>query len=839
MRGLIFLFLLVWSSCAFGSDANLIEDIDFVARQNRIDGGDLTFVRSGIAIERDGSEVATGVMRTDSITIASPVEYTEIAEYRVLACDANYVYAAKSDATRELYRSGGAGYGWNHLKTFEASVSSIFVTSQGTLLVALYKGIERAGVIYRLNSDGTWHRVVGPDIFTIGAYVRDFGWAELDGRVFAGEYRIINQLENPGCVYMSEDDGQSWIKIHNPDDVEGRHLHTIVPCYVNGSFRVYIAYGDSNWAMFYLTEPSGSGGIWDATEVALNICLNPTGGFWVPEANSIIWGADGSQRPKGLIKQNLSDDSMSYLLRTEWRRRDSSNHNYNFLSVKQYEELYVAAGSGTSTDLHEHSGIWVSQDYIHWALAVRYQDDNLCVRGIGPDGNVWVSTLNRSIYFPAPKSLYVEGALIERGGSQGAGETPVVQGGGATKVVNDHGTDKWSGSVCSKWEPNDTVITSTQYLDLGESAIGDVMAGDLCIFSCWVKGSVGDGSGNNMGWDNRGRCRVLVRIRDKNVAESKDELFLNFWVGDDWQRIVLPVRATWTQGIPSDSRMRAIIYMQADANINAEFEILVDGVSYEKSICPAEWHDRETVRNADVLSYMPASFPAEFTDVFTVGSRFGDFDMGAASSGEGKSHIYLRTYADYVDNNVLAVVYDVTDRRIKLIDNPGVSQNLLAESSAMNFFRDEAITVGVTKVEQTATRLQVWVGGRYESINGSGGFDDNVDKLSKSYWGCDANSGQGGSLVFLRSRMWDEAKSEVDTKAEMEWPEISGGAPPDCNDWLETDLNNDCIVDYLDLSQITTNWLADDVPDIDLDDDGNVAMGDFAILANDWLRLAR
>ena len=55
-----------------------------------------------------------------------------------------------------------------------------------------------------------------------------------------------------------------------------------------------------------------------------------------------------------------------------------------------------------------------------------------------------------------------------------------------------------------------------------------------------------------------------------------------------------------------------------------------------------------------------------------------------------------------------------------------------------------------------------------------------------------------------------------------------------CASPLGGDVDVDCQVNYLDLKQMSVEWLADDNPDSNLDGTGNVDMKDFAIMANDW-----
>ena len=192
---------------------------------------------------------------------------------------------------------------------------------------------------------------------------------------------------------------------------------------------------------------------------------------------------------------------------------------------------------------------------------------------------------------------------------------------------------------------------------------------------------------------------------------------------------------------------------------------MIDGISFEKAIVPAEWHDASADRNAEVLSYDPASFPAVFSDVFTVITRFGDYFMDAVSSGDAVSYIYLRSYA--VDNdNFFAVVYDITDSKIKLVNEVGGTNTVVATiSTAINLFSGDSITVGVSRTT-TAAILYAWHAGTFQSASGT----ITNHTIDRSYWGSHPDGTQGGSLVFVRDTMDNTVLTESEIKAEMQWP---------------------------------------------------------------------
>jgi hypothetical protein len=205
--------------------------------------------------------------------------------------------------------------------------------------------------------------------------------------------------------------------------------------------------------------------------------------------------------------------------------------------------------------------------------------------------------------------------------------------------------------------------------------------------------------------------------------------------------------------------------MPASLNEKAEFDLLIDGITLEKAICPAEWAPQGTKRNQDVLSYEPCDFPQVFTNVFTVAYRFGSYSMGCSTTGDGKSYIYLRSYAVDSDN-FFAVVYDTYDKKIKLVDESAENNNVVAiVTMPIYIFDEEAFTIALTR-SGTVVNLYVWAGGEYQTTSGT--ITDHAIRIS--YWGCHPSGTQGGSLVFVRDKMWNEAKSAVDVKEKMQWP---------------------------------------------------------------------
>ncbi len=779
-----------------GLDAALVEDIDFVNKKNKINHDQLDFVRNSIAYNKDGAFVADGVMRTDFITVASPVEYSVDDNYAAVACDSNYVYSLKQRNPFGLFRSQGAGAGWELIRYFPSFIQNARVTENGTLLVACRATSDgKAGVLWRRNSDDSWTEVVDPNALTPMSYIPFWGWTQLDGRIFFNEYGPMNEPNNPRCVYMSEDDGITWTKIHNPDNVTGRHCHTIVACYVDGEFRVYCSYGDGgSRCMYYLTEPDDGGTEWNKTEVVLNFSQQNTTGIWVPEQNCIIWGADGFDKSSAITWHNLADDSFKVLQRTDfqWEGNASYNANYKYLTMGRYGSIGIAPASNNGNLCnHPYSGIWISDGFEFWAKAVRYQDGEMHFAGIGPDGNIWLRKgmvapfsfhSQSSLYFPIPRIRRLQGALIERASSNiwHCDSHPPTIYDARTVINNDYIDDRWDvNSACSRWLSDSNgdglcaPIESIETLSAPGYPIYETMPdmdnGDMGFFTFWVKGRIGDGYGGNMGPWKAGRAYAKVRVAEisPGIVRSKEEE-VYFWPGptNDWQRVVAHVTQDWAVEKPGSSRISGHIVAPAGVDGKADVDLLIDGITLEKAICPAEWAPQDRKRQHDVLSYEPYDFPEAFTDIFTVASRFGSYSMGCSTAGDGQSYIYLKSYA--VDSeNFFAVVYDTYDNTIKLVNEcEGANSISVISTKPVYLFDQEAFTIGVTR-DGAIVNLYVWAGGEYQTTSGT----ITNHPIRKTYWGCHPSGSQGGSLVFVRDRIWNEAKSAVDVKKEMQWPE--------------------------------------------------------------------
>lgn len=745
--------------------ASLVTDIDFINKKNLINGDAITFSRSGAAIKRDGTVIASSnAIRTDKIVETSCVAYTTVSK-KVLAVSPQYIYAAQSTT---LLRSTN-GTSWSSIGTLPTTPDSGFLTDSGTLIlfVGVY-GTNPAGEVYRY--DGiSLTKVIESTSFTAGASPTIWSYSQSGGYIYVGEYRSSYTTDNARKLWLSNDDGLTWTLIHNPSNVTGRHEHHPVACFEDGIPTCYLSYGDGTVKAIYRLQP-GSGATWTATEISsANISISPTAGTYSPELGSILWGMDGGDLPAGVRKQVLASTtySMVWELWVDAVGNNNYNQNANIWKLARYNGLYYAAISNSSEGLHNQAGIVVSSDGINWSYIVHMNDDHLDIVGVGPDNHIWVSlgTGLSSFHFAQPTVIAKTGLLIERASANALDYTPQAQSG--TIVDNAYTTDKWSGNDCSRWRNDTVAATATKYIDIGYTVVPDASPGITYYLSAWVKGLVGDGAGNNTG--HYGRLWLSLNVVDIDNAGTKyNEERLVCWVDSTWRKILIPVTITsGGAGTPSAGRTRAYakLYIQVEDGESAIWDILIDGVTIEKAIMPSEYNLNSPARAAETLIYTPTSFPTAFSDVTKFAFRFADIECGAATSGDAVSFVYLRSYA--VDNdNFIAVVYDVSDKKIKLVNEVTGTNTIIATLSIPIYFnRDENIAVGLTRTGTTAT-LYAIAGGIYQTATGT----ISNHAIVKSYWGTHPAGTQGGSIVFLKGRTYDTVLADANIKVLLQDP---------------------------------------------------------------------
>jgi len=781
----IFLLLLAANSCF----AEVVHDFDFINLKDRITDNSIAFTRASAALNRDGTEAASGVARMDAIPLATPLESTLIEGKAVLACDDRYVYAEEGS---RLYRSID-GQQWSLIYTFPAAINSGFITEENTLLVSLGTASgENAGTVWRMNAGGTFDKVIDHDQLAPLASVAIWGWTKVAGQVYITEYRTSMTDNNARRVFQSADDGRTWKRIYGPEQsstegsVSGRHAHRVVGTIVNGKIRIYTSHGDgSSKAMYYLEE--GASG-WTRTEVLLTTIFQPTSGLWIPERNEILWGTDGSSAC-GIYAMDLNNHTFIQRLYLQHPRTDSNFYDvaYNFFSGHRLFGQYVfmaTQATASSAELYKHHGIYVSSDTIHWQRVGTLPTLGLvqstnCI-GAGPDGALWVrATISaytkQSYKFAIPQATTaIKGVLIERAGNQSYNNIPIASAGTLQTPYTPSAGDPWVASDMWNGASADIRWYGTAdkeiYLSLhgdGLEVIPDLLNGDQAYVSFWIKGKIGDGSGNHRGTSKRGTLRIYARTLTSTAAQQTS-IYGYTWMDEittQWRRVVLPVVNTAGDITGGIARMGVLIYTQANAAPeDQQFDILIDGITFEKAICPAEYHPQSSPRAAEILSYTPTTFPVIFTDLFWVAFRFGEWNMAARQSGDGLSYIYLRSYAEDTAN-FIALVYDVYDKKFKLIDETAGSQSVIAASSEVYLTADEVVSAAIS-CNGTSVAAVIWTGAGKQTISGA----ISGHALSTMYWGSHPDGSQGGSLVFLRNKLYNEILHHDVISEQLQYP---------------------------------------------------------------------
>jgi hypothetical protein len=490
---------------------------------------------------------------------------------------------------------------------------------------------------------------------------------------------------------------------------------------------------------------------------------------------------------------SLEDHTFAWRKHFQQARTDSDFYDviYNGFAGQKIFGLYAFAftqSSASSASLYKHHGIMVSSDGVYWQRLINLptlgniQSFNLV--GVGPDGNLWSgitpdSTTFNSFYCSFPNAVALKGALVERAGAQSFNNTPTVQADGGTLVTpytpagGDPwvAADMWNGSSADiRWYGT---VTAEKYLTIngsGLEVIPDIALGDQVFVSFRIKGKIGDGSGNNRGAGSAGALRIYAKT-STNTGTNTTNMYGYCYLDEltaDWQWVTLPIVNTAADITGGIARMGVIIYTQAAADPeDQQFDILIDGVTFEKAIVPAEYHPQATARAAEVLSYAPASFPAAFTDIFSVGFRFGDWEMAAPSSGDGVSYIYIRSYSVDADN-FIALVYDVNDKKFKIVNEVGGTNTVVSSSSAVYLTRDEVVSFAIIRSGTTATAYFIQ-GGTVYTLTGT----ITNHTLATMYWGSHPSGGQGGSLVYLRDVMYDSALAYSTAYDLMVWPDVN------------------------------------------------------------------
>jgi hypothetical protein len=124
-------------------------------------------------------------------------------------------------------------------------------------------------------------------------------------------------------------------------------------------------------------------------------------------------------------------------------------------------------------------------------------------------------------------------------------------------------------------------------------------------------------------------------------------------------------------------------------------------------------------------------------------------------------------------------------------------------------------------------------GGKYQTDSGIIGDHTIVT----DYWGCHPAGGQGGSLVFVQSQMWDHAKSVADIQLAMQQAVSQMQEAVSHQSSLPGDTDHDGDVDLIDLGNLAggygltggATWEQGD-----FDGDGDVDLVDLGTLAGNY-----
>jgi len=764
----------------------LVADIDFVNAVNRVDGAALTFARSGVAYNQDGTTEADGVMRTDYLTVASLGEaIVNPSPYRAMACTSDYIYASSGS---KVMRTRGNDYPWAGIGSpFSASVRSMWGTDAGSLLVSID---GTPGAVYRMGKDETtFTKVLDLEVGTVAKW----GWNEGAGAIAVTEYRSTADDANESRrVFLSRDDGQTFMKIFTSPNLQDgdlgtRHSHSVCPCVIGGEFRVYVAYGDKGQAgCLYLTEAwDGANADWTETYVSPKWLMQPTGILWLEGSDNLTFLSDGSVKVQGLYTHDAVAGTWKVAAQIEKHPdgADTAAKSYMFLAGRRVGNLLIAAGDEMTAGASGYSsGLWASADGENWTRILRktLTADPLNVAGLGPDGNIWCSNATQSFAVPMPTVIRQQGALIERASDNKftytATETPSWSHNttaNAGVAVGDNTDNLWdsAGTYNMYWTDNGTPMTSAssyfRWKSSTEHIFGSkLQAGDRIITTCWHKATaMTDGSrdtdANGGVYAERGLFfspHWVLRLEGNDTGVDLVYSKVRWMpIVDQWTRCVVYVDIIATA--TNDTYAKFWVYSAGGTSpedLTADF--YMDGICIEGAICPAEYAPNGTDRAQDVL-YLDPAFPAIFTDTFTVASRFHWFTMksGRATTGDGISYIYLRSYS--VDNdNFIAVVYDVSDYKIKLVEEvAGTNAVICTLDNPTYWMAEQGINIGVTR-SGTAVTLTVGVDGEIQTKSGTLSGTPTIDR---SYWGSHPAGTQGGSLVFSDSRMWDAVTTDI------------------------------------------------------------------------------
>lgn len=253
---------------------------------DRIQRTTMDFARDSIAYTTDGRMVPAAKPRFQKIAILNRPEYEVVGQCSresivALARCGGYFWGAQpwasSGVGRYLFRSLDA-VKWEAVDATErGTIQSLYVTEAGRLLVgARYPG----GVCIWDPNTESLTRVL--TMLSEDPYPEHWNWAELNGRVYVGEYGSKYGSNNARRIYRSSDGGWNWDVLWDPPAQQGYHIHRVLA----DPYRTHLYWSHGDLAGSELFRSSDEGQSWQL----LSKVEQPTAGIARPEGT--YFGAD-------------------------------------------------------------------------------------------------------------------------------------------------------------------------------------------------------------------------------------------------------------------------------------------------------------------------------------------------------------------------------------------------------------------------------------------------------------------------------------------------------------------------------------------------------------------